>query len=154
MENSEDLLYKIAISLIPGIGSVTARTLISYVGSIEGVFHEKEKSLLKIPGIGEVNAQRIATAQNDSLTQAKREIDFIEKNQIQAYFYLDEGFPARLKGCHDAPIILYYKGQADLNESRVISIVGTRNATNYGKEVCDELIRNFAEKNYHALYHP
>lgn len=151
MEQSNDLTYKIAISLIPGIGSITARTLISYVGSIEGVFREKEKNLLKIPGIGEINAQRIAAAQNDALAQAKREIEFIEKNQIQAYFYLDEGFPIRLKGCHDAPIILYYKGHADLNESRVISIVGTRNATNYGKEICDELIRNFAEKGYRIL---
>lgn len=151
MEQPNDLTYKIAISFIPGIGSITARTLISYVGSIEGVFREKEKNLLKIPGIGEINAQRIAAAQNDALAQAKREIEFIEKNQIQAYFYLDEGFPIRLKGCHDAPIILYYKGHADLNESRVISIVGTRNATNYGKEICDELIRNFAEKGYRIL---
>lgn len=148
MENPNDLICKIAISLIPGIGSITARTLISYVGSIEGVFGEKEKNLLKIPGIGEINAQRIAAAQNDALDQAKREIDFIEKNQIQSYFYLDENYPARLKGCTDAPIIFYYKGNANLNESRIISVVGTRNATNYGKEICDEMIKNFSGRKY------
>lgn len=59
MESPESLEYKIAISLIPGIGAVTARNLIAYVGSVEGVFQEKEKNLLKIPGVGEVNAKRI-----------------------------------------------------------------------------------------------
>lgn len=151
MNLPEDLLYKIAISLIPGIGPVTARTLIAYTGSAESAILEKEKSLLKIPGIGEINAQRIAGAQTEALDQAKREIDFIGKNQIQTYFYLDETYPNRLKGCTDAPIILYSKGNADLNESRIISIVGTRNATNYGREVCDELIRNFAEKSYRII---
>ncbi len=149
MENPEDLVYKIGISLIPGVGAVTARTLIAYVGSVEGVFREKEKNLLKIPGIGEINAQRIVN--QEVMNQAQKEVDFIQKNQIQPYFYLDEDYPNRLKGCTDAPIILYYKGNADLNESRVISIVGTRNATNYGKEVCDELIRNFAEQSYRIL---
>lgn len=149
MHNSEDLLYKIAISLIPGIGSVTARNLIAYVGSVEGIFREKEKNLLKIPGIGEINALRIVN--QGVMDQAKKEIDFIHKNQIRPYFYLDENYPTRLKNCSDAPIILYFKGNANLNESRVISIVGTRNATNYGREVCDELIRNFAEKNYPIL---
>ena len=149
MENPEDLVYKIGISLIPGVGAVTARTLIAYVGSVEGVFREKEKNLLKIPGIGEINAQRIVN--QEVMNQAQKEVDFIQKNQIQPYFYLDEDYPNRLKGCTDAPIILYYKGTANLNESRIISIVGTRNATNYGKEVCDELIRNFAEQSYRIL---
>lgn len=149
MHDTEDLLYKIAISLIPGIGSVTARNLIAYVGSVEGIFREKEKNLLKIPGIGEINAQRIAN--QNVIDQAKNEVDFILKNQIRPYFYLDENYPARLKNCSDAPIILYFKGNANLNETRTISIVGTRNATNYGREVCDELIRNFAEKNYPFL---
>lgn len=145
----ENLLYKIAISLIPGIGSVTARNLIAYVGSVEGVFREKEKNLLKIPGIGEINAQRIVN--QDVMNQAKREIDFIQKNRIQPFFYLDENYPARLKNCTDAPIILYYNGNANLNESRIVSVVGTRNATSYGKETCDELIRNFSERNYRIL---
>ncbi len=149
MEIPDNLACKIAISLIPGIGAVTARNLIAYVGSVEGVFQEKEKNLMKIPGVGEVNAQRIV--QQNVLDRAKHEVDFILKNQIQTFFYLDENYPSRLKNCSDAPIILFYKGNANLNERRVISIVGTRNATNYGKEMCDELIRNFSEKNYSVL---
>ena len=149
MENPDNLAYKIAISLIPGIGSVTARNLIAYVGSIEGVFQEKEKNLMKIPGIGEVNAKKIV--RQNVLERAKHEVDFILKNRIQTFFYLDDNYPTRLKGCSDAPIILYFKGIANLNERRIISVVGTRNATNYGKEICDEMIRKFSEQNYRIL---
>ena len=149
METPENLEYKIAISLIPGIGAVTARNLIAYVGSVEGVFQEKEKNLLKIPGIGEVNAQRVV--RQNVLERAKREVDFIQKNRIKTFFYLDENYPTRLKNCSDAPIILYFRGNANLNGQRIISVVGTRNATNYGKELCDELIRNFSERSYPVL---
>jgi len=149
MEIADNLAYKIAISLIPGIGSVTARNLIAYVGSVEGVFLEKEKNLMKIPGIGEVNAQKVV--RQDVLERAKHEVDFIQKNQIQTFFYLDENYPSRLKNCSDAPIVLYFKGNANLNEQRIISVVGTRNATNYGKDICDDLIRNFSEKSYRVL---
>lgn len=149
MENPDNLAYKIAISLIPGIGSVTARNLIAYVGSVEGVFQEKEKNLMKIPGIGEVNAQRVV--RQNVLERAKREVEFVLKNRIQTFFYLDEDYPTRLKGCSDSPIILYFKGNANLNEQRIISVVGTRNATNYGREICEELIRSFSEKSYPIL---
>jgi len=149
MENTEDLEYKLAISLIPGIGSVTARNLIAYVGSVEGVFQEKEKNLMKIPGVGEVNAQKVV--RQNVLERAKKEVEFILKNRIKTFFYLDENYPTRLKNCSDAPIILFYKGNANLNERRIISVVGTRNATNYGKDVCDELIRNFSQRNYPLL---
>jgi DNA processing protein len=149
MEIPPDLEYKIAISLIPGIGAVTARNLIAYVGSVEGVFLEKEKNLMKIPGIGEVNAQRVV--RQNVLERARQEVDFISKNRIQTYFYLDADYPNRLRNCSDAPIILYFKGNANLNEQRIISVVGTRNATNYGKEICDELIRSFSERNYPLL---
>lgn len=149
MDSPDSLAYKIAISLIPGIGAITARNLIAYIGSVEGVFQEKEKNLMKIPGVGEVNAQRVV--RQDVLDRARREVEFILKNKITTYFYLDDNYPARLKNCSDAPIILFYKGNANLNERRIISIVGTRNATNYGKELCDELISNFSQRSYPLL---
>ncbi|HAH24030.1 MAG TPA: DNA-protecting protein DprA [Prolixibacteraceae bacterium] len=149
MENSDLLVHKIALSLIPGIGNVTARNLIAYIGSVEGIFKEKEKTLLKIPGVGEVNAQRVA--KQNVLQLAKREVDFIHKNRIQTFFYLDDNYPTRLKNCSDAPIILYFRGKANLNERRILSIVGTRNATTYGKELCEELIQSFSKRNYPLL---
>lgn len=149
MGNQDNLLHKIALSLIPGIGNVTARNLIAYIGSAEGVFQEKEKVLMKIPGIGEVNAQRVA--KQNVLELAKREVDFIFRNRIQTFFYLDENYPTRLKNCSDAPIMLYFRGKANLNERRILSIVGTRSATPYGKELCDELIQSFSKQNYPLL---
>lgn len=146
MENAESLTYKIALSMIPGIGNVTARNLIAYIGSVEGIFREKEKNLIKIPGVGEINARKVIS--QNVIQQAKREVDFILKNRIQTFFYLDENYPSRLKNCSDAPIILYFKGNVNLNERKIISVVGTRNATQYGKELCDELIQSFAQKNY------
>lgn len=143
------LLFKIALSLAPGIGGVLARNMVSYVGSVEGVFEESVKSLQKIPGIGEINAKRIKD--KDVLVKAEKELKFIEKNEIDVQFYTDKSFPRRLKTCVDAPIIIYTKGNLNLNEHRIVSIVGTRNATNYGKQVCDELIQKFAERNYKVL---
>ena len=145
----ENLLYKIALSIIPGIGGILARNIVAHVGSVEGVFTESLKSLQKIPGIGEINAQRIKD--KEIFTRAEKEIRFIEKNEIDVVFYTDKDFPRRLKTCVDAPVLLYTKGNLDLNEHRVVSIVGTRNATNYGKQVCDELIHEFSARNYKVL---
>ncbi|NQU51495.1 MAG: DNA-protecting protein DprA [Bacteroidetes bacterium] len=146
---SETLKYKIALSLIPGIGGVLARNVLAYIGSVEGVFSESLKSLMKIPGIGEINARRIKNS--DVLGKAEKEIEFIEKHKIETSFYTDNNFPRRLRSCVDAPILLYSKGNMNLDEQRVISIVGTRNATDYGKLVCDELIQQFSEQNYKIL---
>ena len=145
----EFLIYKIALSMIPGIGGVLARNLISYIGSVEGIFSENVKTLTKIPGIGEVNAKRIK--ENGILSKAEKEIEFIRKNNINVLFYTEKEFPRRLKTCSDAPIILYTKGKMNLDEPRVISVVGTRNATEYGKHACDELIMKIAERKYSAL---
>jgi DNA processing protein len=145
----EQLLYKIALSVTPGIGGVLARNLVAYVGSVEGVFREPLKVLQKIPGIGEINARKIKD--KNVLVQAEKEIFFIEKNKIDVFFYTDKNYPRRLKNCIDAPVLLYKKGKINLDEQYVVSIVGTRNATEYGKQVCDDLIRRFSERNYHIL---
>lgn len=145
----EKLLYKIALSIIPGIGGVLARNIVAYVGSVEAVFSESLKSLQKIPGIGEINAHRIKD--KDVLKNAEKELRFVEKNEIDVMFYTDKSFPRRLKTCVDAPVLIYTKGSLNLNEQRIVSIVGTRNATSYGKQICDELIQKFSERNYKVL---
>jgi DNA processing protein len=146
---NDENLYRIALSLIPGVGSVLARNLVAYAGSVEGVFRQSFQALKKIPGIGEVNARRIKNKQ--IFERAENELKFIEKYKIDVLFYTDKNFPRRLKNCVDAPVILYSKGKMNLDEQRVVSIVGTRNATDYGKEVCEKLIRDFAERNYPVL---
>lgn len=145
----QSLLNKIALSLIPGIGGVLARNLVSYTGSVEGVFTEPVKTLQKIPGIGEINAKRIKD--KSIFIQAEKELVFIEKQDVGVLFYTEKEYPRRLKSCTDAPVLLYTKGNLDLNAEKVLSIVGTRNATPYGKQVCDELIEKMAEQNYRVL---
>jgi DNA processing protein len=147
---SDDLLkYKIGISLIPGIGSINAKKLIAYTGGVEAVFKEKKKSLLKIPGIGESLAESIVNQKIINL--AEKEVGFIDRYQIKYHFYLDEAYPARLKNCEDGPVILFYKGEINFNQSKVLSIVGTRNATDYGKECCNKLTDDLKARNHQVL---
>lgn len=147
MEN--ELLSKIALSMVPGIGGVLARNLIAYTGSAQKVFSESYKALVKIPGIGEVNAKRIKAG--GIFQKAEKELEFISKYGIEVRFYSDKNFPRRLKACPDAPILVYFRGNALLDEQRVVSIVGTRNATTYGKTLCEQLISAFAERMYPVL---
>lgn len=145
----DKLLYKIALSMLPGIGGILARNVVAYVGSVEGVFKEPLKSLVKIPGIGEVNGRRIKN--HNVFPIAEKELKFIQKYGIQVLFYTDKKFPRRLKTCIDAPILIYTKGNMNLDEQRVVSIVGTRNATDYGKQICDDLIQQFSVRNYKII---
>ena len=140
------LLYKIAISLVPGIGCVTAKSLIAYCGSAMQVFMEREKILRTIPGVGTVLAKNIL--QSKVLTRAEREVEFISKNRVTAHFYLDDSYPLRLKSCPDAPILLFSKGNPNMNCTKVVSIVGTRNATAYGRDLVDKFIASIAERGY------
>ena len=134
----KELLYQIAINNIDGIGGVTARRLISYCGSVEQVFTEKKKALLKIPGIGENLAK--AVRKGAAFDRAEKEIRFIEKHNIKALFYLDKDYPSRLKQCEDGPLLLFVKGKACLNEPKMLAVVGTRNMTDYGRIHCESLI--------------
>lgn len=135
-----DLKYKIGITLIPGVGNVIAKNLIAYCGSAEAVFKEKKNTLLKIPEVGEIVSESITT--QNVLERAEQEIEFIEKNNITPLFFLDKKYPLRLKQCADGPIMIYYKGNADLNAQRIVAVVGTRNATTYGKKLTEELIND------------
>ncbi len=135
--------------MVPGIGGILARNLIAYTGSAEKVFTESYQSLIKIPGIGEVIAKKIRN--NKIFSKAEKELAFISKHQIDVRFYSDKNYPRRLKSCSDAPLLVYFKGNANLDEQRIVSIVGTRNATNYGKMLCEQLIGAFSERKHPVL---
>ena len=138
-----NLIFQIGLTLVPGIGPITAKKLISHCGSVEAVFQEKKELLTKIPHIGPVLAKEIA--QQSVLGRAEKEIDFMSKNNITATSYLDDNYPERLKNCVDSPIVLFSKGEFDWNQSKIISIVGTRNATSYGKSFCQSLVNDLSD---------
>ncbi len=135
---STELLYQIALTQIPGVGDRTAKNLIAHCGSAAAVFEEKKAALEKVPGIGAKGVINIR--EQTVLSRAEEEVDFIQKNKITPLFYLDPEYPQRLKLCEDGPVLLYFRGNVDLNKRHVISMVGTRNATSYGLDFCEKFI--------------
>lgn len=140
--STEKLMYQIALTLIPKVGDVLSKNLISYCGGVEEIFKTPMKKLEKIPGIGPAIAKSIA--EFDDWKTPEKEIEFIRKNKIKTLFFLDENYPQRLKNNSSAPILLFYKGEADLNLQRMIAVVGTRAATDYGKEITEKLIEELS----------
>jgi DNA processing protein len=136
--NEEELKYRLALHLVKGIGPVSARALISYCGSVENIFKKKKAQLERIPGIGKGRAAGIH--RKDLFVRAEEEMNFLYKNEIRPLFCLDENYPSRLKNCEDAPLMLFYKGGANLNHDRMIAVVGTRYITPYGKAMTEKLI--------------
>jgi len=140
--NSSQLLYQIGITMLPGIGSVLAKNLLAYCGSPEAVFKTSKAKLLKIPAIGAERAEAIANS--NILTEAEKELQFIDEFKITALFFTDDNYPARLKQLADSPLLLFYKGNADLNAQKIVGVVGTRKATEYGKEATRKLVADLA----------
>ncbi len=140
---NQNLQYQLALTLIQNVGDVLAKNLVSYCGGAENIFKAKKKDLVKIPGIDEVRANSIL--QFDFWKEVEQEISFIEKNNLETFFYLDQNYPSRLKGLSDAPILLFAKGKMNLNEGRMIGIVGTRHATDYGKKITEAMIDGLKE---------
>jgi DNA processing protein len=140
--NEPSLVHKIALGMIPGVGDITARKLVSYAGSIDAIFSESFRALKKIPGIGESIAGNIA--RKEYLSLAEKEAEYVSRQNVRVFFYMDEDYPFRLRQCDDAPVTFYFLGKADLNASHIISVVGTRNATQRGKEMCQKIVAGLA----------
>lgn len=131
--------------MVPNIGSVQAKLLVDHFGSAEKVFKAKKNNLAAIEGIGEVRAAGIKSF--DDFSAAEEEIEFTGKHHISTLFLTDPGYPQRLLHCFDPPTLLYYRGNADLNASRVVSIIGTRNNTEYGRSVTESIIEGLKQEN-------
>lgn len=140
----EESIYRLALTLVPGIGGVLARNLLGYCGSAKKVFQTSKGKLLKIPDVGPRSIE-LLFAEN-YLKQAEAEIKFMSRAGIQALFFTEEEFPVRLKECADSPAILYRKGEADINAARILAIVGTRNATPYGKKMLAQIMEDLQDK--------
>ena len=138
----EDQIYLMGLTSIKGVGNILARQLIQFFGEAKAVFAEKKRMLEKVPGIGKYTASKIRESGKYALKRAEEEIQFIEKNKIIVYSILDNQYPVRLRECPDAPIVFYYKGKADLHAARILSIVGTRSATEYGRILTESLMKD------------
>lgn len=142
---NSDLKYQIALTRIPNVGDILAKKLVAYCGGVEAVFTENKKALLGIPGVGEHVAKSVIS--HKVFDRVEEEIKFIEKNNIQPLFYLDEKFPKRLTHCADSPVMLYFKGEADFNAEKIIAVVGTRDNTKYGQDITEKFIADLKGQN-------
>lgn len=141
----DDLLYQIALTLVPNIGDVHAKILATYFGNASAIFNAKKKELESIEGIGTVRASSIKSFSD--FTSCEEEIEFIQKYKVTPLFITDKNYPKRLLNCYDSPALLFFKGNADLNTSKIIAIVGTRNNSDYGKAVCEKLVDDLSGEN-------
>jgi len=140
----DTLLYQIALTLIPRIGPVQAKILVDHFGSAASVFKARKEELDKLDGIGEVRASSIRHFKN--FKKAEEEILFIERYKIQPLFLTDDCYPKRLLNCYDPPTILFYRGNANLNTSKIVAVIGTRSNTEYGKHITEKLIADLSRQ--------
>jgi DNA processing protein len=139
-----DLTQLIALTLIPKAGSRKIKTLLQEM-EVDDFFRASKHRLKSIPGIGEKFL--IELDRTKALQKAEQYLSYFEQHTIEPIFYQNDAYPMRLKQCDDAPIMLYRKGDMHYNSEKVIAIVGTRNATTYGKKCCDELLEGLVGKN-------
>lgn len=145
MERKEQR-YQIALTQVPHIGTVQARLLVEHFGSAQEVFKASRRQLEEVNGIGSKRASSIATFNN--FDAADQEMDFLQSfKRIQPLFFTDKAYPQRLLNCFDPPPMLYYMGNANLNAPRIISIIGTRKPSAYGREMTEALIAQLAPYN-------
>lgn len=136
---TQELIFHIGLNQIKGIGPVNTKKIVAYCGGLEAVFKERKSNLEKIPNVGPVLAGQIKNS--SVLLRAEQELKFIQKNNINCLSYWGSNYPEKLKHCKDSPTLLFTKGQIDFDNQKIISVVGTRNATSYGLSFCKEFIK-------------
>lgn len=138
LPKEEELYYRLALSFVPDVGIKRGMALLEHFGTAKDIFKAPLKELKKTDGITEERAR--AFKNDELLRRADEEMHFVQKNDIRVLLIGDEAYPQRLTHCNDAPLLLYYKGNANLNAAKIIAIVGTRKNTEYGHKLCETLI--------------
>lgn len=141
----DELLYQIAVTMVPNIGNVFGKALVNHFGSASEVFKASKKELQQIEGMGKVKIDSLL--QFRDFDKAETEIGFIKKYGIRPLFITDKDYPKRLLNCYDSPVLLYYKGNADLNSEKIAAVVGTRNQSEYGRSSCEKIVEELSSEN-------
>lgn len=140
----DELYYQVALTLVPELGAIRSRQLVDHFGTAAAIFKAKKKEIAVVEGIGEACARSIK--EWNDFDEAEAEIRFTEQHGIQTIFLTDPNYPQRLLHCYDPPTLLYYSGNKDLNHRYIISIIGTRNHTDYGRQVTEQLVAELQEQ--------
>ncbi|MGB5820118.1 MAG: DNA-processing protein DprA [Saonia sp.] len=137
-----ELIAVLRLQHIPNIGDVTAKKLISHCGGPMAIFEDKVQHLLKIDGIGRLTIRHLHDA--TYLEAAEDEFQFMQEHKVTYSYFMGEDYPPYLKHCVDSPILLFKRGNIDLTDRKIISVVGTRNITSYGTRFCEDFIADLA----------
>lgn len=137
-----EVLHLLALQNIEGVGDITAKKLLNHCGSAEEIFKAKSSQLAAISGIGKKTIESIHNQK--VFKEAEKELEFIKKEDIKVLFYKDDEYPERLKHCIDGPLLLFTSGHINLQQKKIISIVGTRQVTPHGVDFCKKLIADLA----------
>lgn len=136
-----EALYLIALKSIPYIGDIIARRLINVVGSAKDIFELKDNDLKKLDVVPNRVVKQIVENRHLALEKAEKEIEFINKHNIQFISIFDDNYPYRLSHCIDAPLFFFYKGSVDVESKYMVSVVGTRKSTVYGRKMTEQLVQ-------------
>lgn len=143
--DTKEILAVLRLQKVPNVGDITAKKLINIVGSASEIFNQNSSTLKKINGIGSLITSHLFNEKY--LHLAEQEFNYIIKNKISYSYFLENEYPQHLKQCIDAPILIFKDGNINLNNNKIISIVGTRNITLYGRNFCNELVKDLAKYN-------
>jgi DNA processing protein len=138
LPNEDELYYRLALSFVPDVGIKRGMALLERFGTAKDIFKAPLKELKKIDGITEERAR--AFRDESIFSRTEEELKFVQKNNIDVLLISDSRYPQRLLQCNDAPLLLFYKGTANLNAAKMVAVVGTRKNTEYGTKLCETLI--------------
>lgn len=127
---------------IPYIGDITAKRLIAHCGSPAAIFDDKAEALLKIEGVGQLVLRGIREKRYRK--EAEEEYRYIQDNDIRMILFTEQDYPDKLKHCVDGPILLFSRGNIRLQGRKIISVVGTRHMTSYGRAFCEKFIEDIS----------
>jgi DNA processing protein len=140
----QETLYSIALSFVPRLNLLNRKLLFEKMGSATEIFKYRQKLKEIIPDANKSTLEALAMM-DTHLKRAEEELAFAQAGHVQCIGYNDEAYPARLRECPDAPILLYYRGNASLNSQHIISMVGTRQITPYGKDLCHTFVKELKQ---------
>jgi DNA processing protein len=142
----QEAFFWLSLRQVPGVGNVLYNRLIKKFQTPEKVFHASPEELKKIEGLRSQTIEAIVTFKDNDW--AKKELDQIEKQGISFVTIQDERFPRNLKEIYDPPPFLYVKGELREDDNLSLAVVGSRNASPYGKEMTKRLSQTLTERGF------
>lgn len=142
---TDSLIYQIALPLLPEVGLQRTKQVVQHFGSAEALFHAGKSEVMAVTRLSADATEALLHARESALARAREEVAFIEKHNLQTYWFEDEAYPEALRQLPDAPTLLYSKGNVRFG-GHMLSIVGTREPSDRGKQLCEELVRDLAAK--------